>query len=666
MNPRAGAWPSPISARDVYAGRVVRGEPSTDGEDEYWIESRPDEGGRVALVRRRAGAVTEVSLPEHSVRSRLHEYGGGSYAVRGGLVLYADFASQRVWRVRDGEPPRPLTPESDAKVRFAAFWIDPDRVVAFCVREDQRDPTLEPVSSLVRLDLDGPNDSFGTAVVAGRERPRDVAVELAADVDSPPDFVLDPVLSPDGRRLAWVSWNHPSMPFDGTWLWVGDLDRAGDLTAVTRLAGAPDTCVEPPVWLDDDRLAFVSHASGWGNLHLADLSGDVPRVRAVQDEEVDHGAPPWQARERSTAALPGGRVVTRRTVDGAGGLAVVEPAGGATTPVPAPVTYVRDIWPVDGEHVLATVSFADRPGAVVRIDLRDGTTTPLVPGEWDPDPAWVGRPRSVWWDGSDGRPTQGFLYPPANPDVTLARDERPPLVVELHGGPTGMSPPHYALSTAYWTSRGFAVLDVNYGGSTGFGEAYRRRLDGRWGIVDVEDAVSGVRHLVAEGLADPGRTVIRGASAGGYSVLAALTSSDVFTAGASYFGISDLVTLVEDTHKLESRYLHRLIAPWPAARDVYLERSPLTHVDRLAAPLVLFQGSDDRVVPPEQARLMASVLAAKGLPHELVMFEGEGHGFRDPENNIRALETELAFYQRVFGIGDGTSAGTDAVTPPGS
>jgi len=659
MNPPAGAWPSRITARDVYAGRVARGAPTTDGADVYWTESRPEDGGRVALVRRRAGAVTELSLPAHSVRSRLHEYGGGSYAVRDGLALYADFATQQVWRVRDGEAPRPVTPASDATVRFAAFWIDPGRGVAFCVREDQRDPSLEPVTSLVRLDLDGPNDDFGAVVIPGRERPRAVPEELPADVDSPPDFVLDPVLSPGGRRLAWVTWNHPSMPFDGTWLWAGDLDDAGDLTSATVLAGDPETCVEPGAWLDDDRLVFVSHASGWGNHHLADLSGDAPQVRPIQHETVDHGGPPWQARERTSAVLPDGRIVTRRTVDGASGLAVLDPASGAVTAVPSPITDVRDIWPVDAEHVLASVSFADRGSGVVRIDLRDGTTTPLAPGEEDPDPAWVSVPRSVWWDGADGQRTQGFLYPPANPDATLAEGERPPLVVELHGGPTGMSPPHYAPSTAFWTSRGFAVLDVNYGGSTGFGEAYRRRLDGRWGIVDVQDAISGVRHLVAEGIADPDRAVIRGGSAGGYSVLAALTSSDVFAAGASYFGISDLVTLVEDTHKLESRYPHRLIAPWPAGRDVYVERSPLTHVDRLAAPLILFQGSDDRVVPPEQARLMADVLDRKGLPHELVMFEGEGHGFRDPENNIRALETELAFYQRVFGIDDG-------VTPPGS
>lgn len=659
MNPPAGAWPSPITARDVYAGRVERSAPTTDGDDEYWTESRPEAAGRVALVRRRAGAVAEVSLPTHSVRSRLHEYGGGSYAVHDGLVLYSDFATQQVWRVRDGEDPRALTPASDAEVRFAAFWIDPGRGVAFCVREDQRDPALEPVTSLVRLDLEGPNDDFGTVVVAGRERPRDVGAELPADVDSPPDFVLDPVLSPGGRRLAWVSWNHPSMPFDGTWLRVGDLDDTGDLTTSVVLAGDPETCVEPASWLDDDRLVFVSHASGWGNLHLADLSGAAPQVRPVHREDVDHGARPWQARERTTAVLPDGRVVTRRTVDGTGSLAVLDPGSGTTTAVPSPVTYVRDIWPVDADHVLASAAFADRGSAVVRIDLRDGTTTPLVPGEEDPDPAWVSIPRSVWWDGTDGERTQGFLYPPTNPDASLADGERPPLVVELHGGPTGMSPPHYAPSTAFWTSRGFAVLDVNYGGSTGFGEAYRRRLDGRWGIVDVQDAVSGVRHLAAEGLADPDRAVIRGGSAGGYSVLAALTSSDVFTAGASYFGISDLVTLVEDTHKLESRYPHRLIAPWPAGRDVYVERSPLTHVDRLAVPLILFQGTDDRVVPPEQARLMAAVLAEKGLPHELVMFEGEGHGFRDPENNSRALETELAFYLRVFGLGDG-------VTPPGS
>ncbi|MEP9383491.1 alpha/beta hydrolase family protein [Nocardioides cheoyonin] len=641
-----GAWPSPISARDVFATSTASASPITDGADVYWTEARPADAGRLTLVRRRAGATEDVSLPGHNVRSRLHEYGGGSHAAADGLVLYVEFATQQVWRVAPGEEPRPITPPSDGLVRLAAFAIDHRRGVAYCVREDQRDTALEPVTSLVRISLDGPNHDLGTVLVAGRERPRALTSDEQADVESPPDFVLDPALSPDGARLAWVTWNHPNMPWDGSWLRVGELDAAGDLVSHRLVAGAEDAAVEPAVWLDDHRITFVSHESGWGNHVVADLTADL--VVRAHAEEVDYGAPRWQAGMSAYAGLPDGRIATVRVVDGADELALLDPATGEATQVPTSATAIAGLHVVDAGHVVAHTGRPDAPATVSLIDLADGTTTPLAPAEDDPDPAWVSLPTSVWWDSPAGEPTQGFLYPPANPDMVPPEGARPPLIVSLHGGPSGRATPVYTAQRAYWTSRGFAVLDVNYGGSTGFGTAYRCRLEGQWGVVDVRDAVAGVRHLADAGLIDPERTVIRGGSAGGFSVLAALTSSDVFRAGASYFGISDLVTLVEDTHKFESRYPQRLIAPWPEGREVYVERSPLTHVDRLAVPLILLQGDDDRVVPPAQAELMARVLRDKGLPHELVMYAGEGHGFRDPATNIDALERELAFYQRVF------------------
>lgn len=647
MSAPAGSWPSPISATAVFTASTSRSWPLADGEDVYWLESRPEHAGRLTLVRRRAGVVSDVSAPGHNVRTRLHEYGGASYAVRDGVVLYVDFATQQVWRAEEGMMPRPITPPSDALVRYAGFAIDRRRGVVHGIREDQRDETLEPVTSLVRLDLDGPNDDFGTVLLAGRERRRDARSDAPSGPDAPPDVVLDPTLSPDGGTLSWVTWSHPNMPWDGTWLWTADLDDAGAITEPALIAGGPDVAVEPAVWLDDQRLAFVSHAGGWGNFHIADLSGETPTVRPLHRESIDYGLPRWQSGMSAYDVLADGRIACVRAVDGVDELAVLDPDGGAVRKVPTAATHLAVLHATARGSLLAVAGSATSPTTVAEIDVATGTTTALAADEPSPDPAWVSVPESVWWDAPSGR-THGFLYPPANPGQTLGEGERPPLLVTLHGGPSGRADPAYSTATAYWTSRGFAILDVNYGGSTGFGDAYRARLDGQWGIVDVEDTVAGVRHLITEGRVDADRVAIRGGSAGGFSVLAALTSSDVFTAGASYFGISDLVTLASDTHKLESRYLQRLVAPWPEARDVYVERSPLTHVDRLAAPLILLQGTDDRVVPPAQAQLMADVLREKDLPHELIMFEGEGHGFRDPANNIRALESELAFYQKVF------------------
>ncbi len=644
-----GAWTSPLSARQVHTSATRRSGPRVDGDTLLWLEARPADDGATTLVRLVDGVTQDVSLPGQDVRTRFHEYGGGEIGAMDGVVVYTVFGDQRVWQVGPGERPRPITPDVGGALRFSCFRVDPVRRLVFCLREDQRDPSVEPVTSLVRLALDGTDDP-GTELVAGRVRPID-GDELAADVGSPPDFVADHVLSPDGRRLAWLSWNHPRMAWEGTWLWVGDLDRAGDLRHVRLVAGSEQESVEQPRWLDDDRLSYLSDATGWTLHRVVDLTADSLQPRALHDVELDHGQPRWVPDQSSYDVLADGRLVTTVTSGGRHHLAVLDPATGDARRVASPLTFAADVRVTGPEQVVCRAWFVDRPPELVAVDLRDGTTAPVGGVPWPVvEAGGVSVPEDREWTSGDGDTAHGFFYPPASSTVRGPDGDLPPLVVTLHGGPTSAAAAAYGGGRAYWTSRGFAVLDVNYAGSTGFGRAYRRRLEGAWGVTDVADAASGARDLIDAGLVDGDRVAITGGSAGGFTVLRALTTTDVFTAGASHFGISDLTALVKDTHKLESRYPWSLLAPWPSGRAVYEERSPLHDVDRLAAPLILLQGTDDRVIPPVQAEAMAAAARERGLPVALVMFEGEGHGFRQVANRVRALEAELSFYGQVWGF----------------
>lgn len=650
---RYGAWPSPVTTAYVYADSTTRGAGRADGEDVLWLATRPEDEGRVTLVRRLPdGEIRDISLPGQNVRTTLHEYGGGDFAVLDGVVVYVVHDGQQVWIARGDEEPRPITAPSDGRVRYGGFCLDLQRRVAFCTREDQRDESMEPVTSLVRLQLDSAADDFGTVVVPGRERPRadGGAAELSGDRDNPPDFVLDPVLSPDGTRLAWLTWNHPRMAWDGTYLWVGDLDEAGDLHEPQIVAGSPTESIEQPTWVDADRLVCLSDESGWSRLSVLDLRAPGVGFRELTEDAYDYGIPRWVPDMRAYALLPNGRVVTGRVQDGFRPLVVVDGSADSASPLDLPVTFVRDVDAAADGSVIATVSRANGPQCVVRVDPEAGTLAPLHDVSDDLLERYASPAEPVSWTSSDGATAHGFLYLPKNPEVTAPDDERPPLIVTTHGGPTANAAPAADRARTYWTSRGFAVLDVNYAGSVGFGRAYRERLNGQWGVADVADVATGARHLAATGVVDGARMAIRGGSAGGYLTLAALTQTDVFAAGASLFGIADLSALAADTHKLESRYPWGLIAPWPEGRDVYVERSPLTHADALNVPLLLLQGTEDKVVPPNQAKVMAEALQRKGIPHALVMFEGEGHGFRVPANKQRAIELELSFYGQVFGF----------------
>ncbi len=648
-----GSWPSPISAAATYAQSTGLGAARVDGPDVYWLESRSAEGGRSALVRRTAdGGITDVAPAPFSARSRVHEYGGGAYAVSAGTVVLVDFGTQQVFRVETAtdaatamSQPVPITPATEgAAVRFGGLCLDPARRAVYAVREDHR-PTdtglvTEPVNTLVRLDLDGPNDDHGVVVVEG------------------PDFVSAPSLSPDGRHLAWVQWDHPRMPWDGTELRVARLDAHGDPARdlhTAGLAGGHTEAIEEPVWLDTDRLVCVSDRTGWGNLYTLSLADPARGLAPILPMDRDFGGPRWMLDLRTMAPTGDGRLVATWSEDGFGVLGVLDPGTGDVTRLNTDATSHGDVVIQQGpDHrspqVLSISTFADRPAALTRTPLDGGPVQTLrASSSTEVGRGFVSRPEPVSWSTPDGATAYGFFYPPTHPSADPPAGELAPLIVQSHGGPTGATVPAFSLSRLYWTSRGVAVLDVNYGGSTGYGRAYRERLHDRWGIVDVGDCVSGARHLAAAGRVDGDRMAITGGSAGGYTTLAALTFDDTFTAGASHFGVSDLAALAEQTHKFESRYLDGLVGPWPQARAVYEQRSPIHHVQRLSCPIILFQGATDKVVPPNQAQLMADAARAKGLPVAHLLFEGEGHGFRQLENLVRAREAETSFYAQVFG-----------------
>jgi dipeptidyl aminopeptidase/acylaminoacyl peptidase len=564
-----------------------------------------------------------------NVRSRVHEYGGGAYTVSGDLVVFVDFADQRLYAlsVGDGALPRPMTPDSGAQLRYADLCLDLPRRRLYCVREDHR-AGGEARNTIVSLELDGENPDGGTVLVEG------------------PDFVSAPRLSPDGSQLAWLQWNHPNMPWDSTELWAGTLTDEGTLGGVELLAGGEGVSVTEPRWARDGRLLHLSDGTGWSNLAAA-RPGETPK--ALTAVEYEFGCPQWIFDRPSFGVAGDGTIVCTWFDEGRHCLGTLSPDGRLETLDVGGTSY--DDVRVEGRTVVALVDYADRPCSLVRFDL-DSREPAVVREEFSLDlpPGVVGRPEAVSWTNSQGQDVHGIFHAPVNDAFRAPDGELPPLVVRLHGGPTSMTVPSFSLDTTFWTSRGFALLDVNYGGSTGYGRAYRERLRGQWGVVDVDDCATGARAMADQGRADGARLAIRGGSAGGFTTLAALTGTDVFAAGASLFGVGDLESLARDTHKFESRYLDGLVAPYPEGRDVYRERSPLHHLDRLSAPMILLQGLDDRVVPPQQAQDMAQAVRAKGLPVALIEFEGEGHGFRRAETIVRAREAEAYFYSRVFGF----------------
>jgi dipeptidyl aminopeptidase/acylaminoacyl peptidase len=620
-----GAWDSPLSAAHVAAASLMLGGLTVDGDDVWWIEGRPAENGRAALVRwRSATGPCDMIAPPWNARTRVHEYGGGSLAVAGGIACFSHLPDQRVYRLDGANTPRPLTPAGPW--RYADGVIDRRRGGLIAVGEEHRDDR-EPRNCLVRIDLDG----------------RDAPAVLA----SGHDFYAAPRLSPDGGSLAWTAWRHPDMPWDASELWTAQVDEAGGLHEARLIAGGHGESAIEPAWSPDGALHWVSDRSGWWNLHR--LVGDRPAK--LRPMEAEFARPPWILGGAHYDFLADGTIVCAYCQDGRWHLGVLDPRTGVLSPIPVPFTEIGRVRAARGGVVFLGASPTAAP-AVISLDMASGACTTLPrPGGMPIDPAAISLPEPITFASAGGRTSHGTLYRPQNPDHEGPPGARPPLIVRCHGGPTSSAQSTLDLVVQFWTSRGFALLDVDYAGSSGYGRDYRRLLDGAWGVADVEDCIAGARFAAAQGWVDAGALLIRGGSAGGFTVLCALAFHEVFAAGASYYGIGDLEALRRETHKFESYYDQRLIGRYPERRDLYVARSPLHAADRITRPMIFFQGLDDRVVPAAQAEAMVAALRGRGLRVVYVPFAGEGHGFRRAESIRRALEEELAFYREVLGVG---------------
>ena len=627
-----GAWESPVTTEMLTSGALRFVEIAADGEDVFWVESRPEEGGRYAAMRRTAdGEINEVTPPEHSARTLVHEYGGGAFTAAEGMAYYSNFADQRLYRrPSDGSgSAEAITPEStpEGSLRYADAAVDAARGRLICVVEDHRG--------------EGEAENYLAAVpVDGGE---------ASPVHRGFDFYASPRISPDGGRLAWICWNHPRMPWDATELWAGELASDGTLRNARRIAGdaAGGESILEPVWGPDGALYCASDASGWWNIHRREGDGIVPVLRM----EAEFSQPPWTFSSSCHAVLDERRLAVKYFEGGRRRIGVIDAAAGALREIPTPFSSFGYDFAAAGGKVIVEASGADSGAKIVAVDpdtgefetLRAGTSPAL-------DPGYVSEAEPISFPSADGRTAHGYYYAPRNADFRGAEGERPPLVTFTHGGPTSRTEPGFSLGVQYWTTRGFGVVDVNYGGSTGYGTAYRRLLNGNWGIVDVQDCAAAARYLVERGDVDPKRLAIRGGSAGGYTTLCALAFTDTFSAGASYYGVSDAAALAEETHKFESRYLDTLIGPYPERAELYEQRSAMHALDRFNCPILFLQGSEDKIVPPNQAERMVEALRRKGIPVAYLLFEGEQHGFRQAQNIMRAAEAELDFYGRIFGF----------------
>ena len=620
-----GSWRSPISSDLIVDGLVGLKETALDGDDVYWIESRPGEGGRSVIVHRSPDGTTRDVTPQpFNARTRVHEYGGGDFVVHDGKVFFSNFGDQRLYCMEPGEDPRPLTAE--VAHRYADMVVDAPRNRLVAVREDHTGAG-EPVNEIVGIGLE---DGAERVLVSGN------------------DFYSSPRPSPDGESLAWISWDHPNMPWDGTELWTAALDDGGAVGDAERVAGGPEESVFQPEWSPDGTLHFVSDRTDWWNLYR--LRGGA--VEPLCPVEAEFGLPQWAFGMSTYAFLSPTRIACVPIERGVFRLCLLDAETGELAEVETPYSTISSLRSdAASGDLLFLAGSPTEPSSVARLGTQTGNLEVLRrSGDPGVDAGYLSAPETVEFPTEGGLTAHGFFYPPKNRDHAAPEGELPPLLVLSHGGPTGMTLPNLDLEIQHRTSRGFAVLDVNYGGSTGYGREYRRRLDGMWGVVDVDDCANGAKHLAEGGLVDGDQLLIAGGSAGGYTTLCALTFRDAFAAGASHYGVSDASALAEETHKFESRYLDRLIGPYPERADLYRERSPIHHTEKLSCPVIFFQGLEDEVVPPNQAEAMFEALKAKGLPVAYVPFEGEQHGFRRAENIKRALDGELFFYSRVFGF----------------
>ncbi len=619
-----GSWTSPITSQLLVGNVVGLIAPLVEGGAHYWVESRPAEEGRYVLVRRGPdGVAADMFAAPYAARTLVHEYGGLCYAVHGSTVYFSNYADQRLYRLESGAEPVALTsePPSPRAWRYADPVVTPDGRHLVCVRERHGD---EVINDIVAVATDG----TGEPVVLAEGH----------------DFFMSPTLSRDGRRLAYLAWDHPNMPWDTTMLYEAELDADVNVTSRRVVVANPDESVIQPRYDANGSLIFVSDRTDWWNLYRDTPAGP----QALHPLDAEFGRPAWAFGLTNYAPLDDGSLVASWQASDGCHLGVLDSSG------------LREIaldWPIigsvasNGVDVVALVASPVKPAAVVQVDLVSGASTVLASSFVNAiDPAYLSVPEPIEFATEHGLSAHALYYAPVNRDVEGPLGESPPLIVSSHGGPTSSASAALNFSIQYWTSRGFALVDVDYGGSSGYGRAYRERLRGTWGVVDLDDCVNAARYLAATGRANPEALLIHGGSAGGYTTLCALTFRDVFAAGASYFGIGDLGALAEDTHKFESRYFDGLVGPWPESRALYEERSPIFHTELLATPMILFQGLEDAIVPPNQAEDMARVLREKGVPFAYLAYEGEQHGFRKATSIVRTAEAELSFYAQVLGF----------------
>jgi dipeptidyl aminopeptidase/acylaminoacyl peptidase len=616
-----GLWPSPIDAKQVARQTLAYDAAHASGEAVYWLETRPSEGGRAVVVRWTDGGGAVDAVPAvFDVGSRVHEYGGGAYFPAGTVLFACNQGNQRLYRIDGQRDPVPISPEppTPASLRYADLRVTWAGQLLVCVQE--RHQGGEVVNELVALPADGSADPWVLA--------------------SGHDFYAAPRPSPDGRHLAWVSWDRPRMPWDGADLWVADLGPDGRLGPARHIAGGPSESVVQPEWSTEGSLYFVSDRSGWWNLYR-ERDGQVEPLLPMAAEFADA---PWEFDYSSYAFVADGRIACRHRQQGRDRLALLDPEGGGLTDLPTPYTSIKPYLRAVGDRLVFIGASPTASSAVATLHLPTGRIDVLAGAEVSLTPAWVSLPRPIQFPTQDGQAAHALYYPPTNPEVTGPTDARPPLLVQAHPGPTADAKARLDLRTQFFTSRGFGVVEVNYAGSTGYGRAYRERLTSQWGVLDVADCLDAARSLARAGEVDGRRLVISGASAGGFTALCALAFHDLFAAGTSAYGIADLETFREQAPKFQAHELDRLVGPYPEAVVTYRARSPVHAADQITSPLLLLQGLDDLIVPSTQIQLMAEALNRTGIPHRYLTFHGEGHGLRRPISITRALEAELSLY----------------------
>jgi dipeptidyl aminopeptidase/acylaminoacyl peptidase len=640
-----GSWESPIKSAELSAGTLRLGQTQYDNDDLYWIEGRPTDGGKQILVRRdKHGTITDVSPRGFNVRTLVNEYGGAPYLVRNGKIFCSNYSDQVVYQINsDANAPVderriPLTPEGE--YHFTDFEYDSNRHRLIFVCEDHSDPTKQPVTTINVVDTAKPGE---------KETRQKMQVIVSGN-----DFYSNPRLSPDGKLLAWISWDHPNMPWDGTALWMAEVSENGTLSKHRKIAGADDEAVMQPVWSPYGDLLFISDRLGWWNIYALPNPTKNLNPVALFDKNSDFATPQWVF-GLSNYCFTGDRTLVATFFErGKWQLVLLQldalTKTKNTTILPAELTEIGYLT-TNGTHVAMVAGSPTQQSSVMDLKLDSLSFETVKASNSSPVALkYTSIPKAIEFPSERNLIANAYFYPPHNEDYVAPEGELPPLLLTVHGGPTSASSNAFDSEIQYWTSRGFAVMDVNYAGSSNYGRQYRQRLTLNWGLVDLEDCQNAARYAARQGWVDPKRMAITGGSAGGYTALCALTFSDVFAAGSSHYGVSNLETLLQDTHKFESRYLDRIVGPYPAYKQVYQNRSPINNVEKLSRPIIFFQGLEDKVVPPSQTETMVAAMRERKIPFSYLSYEGEGHGFRRAENIRRTIDAEFLFYSKIFGF----------------